>query len=99
MAEPAYKRTDEGSFKEPLIRLTQPEDTAADVTDTTQRVQSLIEDLERAMNGDWPTGAELRRLPPGDFGKLARQLSIVIDRLNTLRIGLLGAGARNNARF
>ena len=99
MAEPAFKRSDEQSFNEPLIRLTQPEDTAADITDTTQRIQSLIEDLEQAMNGDWPTGAELRRLPPGDFGKLARELSLVIDRLNTLRIGLLGAGARSNARF
>ncbi|HET7523013.1 MAG TPA: hypothetical protein VFJ79_02600 [Acidimicrobiales bacterium] len=99
MAEPAFERTEDGSFEEPLIRLTHGEGTAADVTDTTQRVHSLIEDLERAMNGDWPTGAELRRLPPGDFGKLARELSLVIDRLNTLRIGLLGAGARSNARF
>lgn len=98
MAEPAFQRHEE-PFEEPLIRLTQGEDTAADVTDTTQRVQSMIDDLERAMNGDWPTGSELRSLPPGDFGKLARQLSVVIDRLNTLRIGLLGAGARSNARF
>lgn len=98
MAEPAFERHDE-SHEEPLIRLTHDEDTAADVTDTTQLVQSLIDDLERAMNGEWPSGSELRRLPPGDFGKLARQLSVVIDRLNTLRIGLLGAGARSNARF
>ena len=99
MTEPAFEGNEEGPFEEPLIHLAHGEDTAADVTDTTQRIQALIEDLERAMNGDWPTGAELRRLPPGDFGKLARQLSFVIDRLNTLRIGLLGAGARSNARF
>lgn len=99
MTEPAFESTGEGSFKEPIIRLAHGEDTAADVTDTTQRLQSLIEDLEHAMDGDWPTGTELRRLPPGDFGKLARQLSLVIERLNTLRIGLLGAGARSNARF
>lgn len=99
MTEPAFERTGEGSFKEPRIRLAPEEHTAADVTDTTQRIQSLIEDLEHAMNGDWPTAAELRRLPQGDFGKLTRELSVVIDRLNALRIGLLGAGARSNARF
>ena len=73
--------------------------TAADVTDTTQRIGALIEGLELAMGGEWPSVGDLRRLPPEDFGKLARELSTVIDRLNTLRIELLGAGARSNARF
>lgn len=86
-------------MQEPLVRLGPGGEAAADVTDTTRRIESLIDALEMAMSGDWPTGAELRRLPPGDFAKLARQLSFVIDRLNTLRVELLGAGARSNARF
>lgn len=99
MTEPAFEAPEEGPMQEPIVRLTNEKAAATDITDTSQRVESLIDSLEQVMSGDWPSAAELRGLPPGDFARLARHLSHVIDRLNTLRVELLGAGARSNARF
>lgn len=55
----------------------------------SDQVESLIVTLRAAIDRDWPTVDELRRLPPEDFTNFARQLSLLIDRLTALRVELL----------
>ena len=92
MSERDENGTEGGPFAELLARLAQESegDGPPVRSELAERVESLVGALLDAVNADWPTAEELRRLPAADFAKLARQLSLVIDRLATLRVELLG---------
>jgi hypothetical protein len=78
-------------FAEVLARLAEQDqsDQPAARTEIGERVDLLLAALREAVLGSWPTIEELRQLPPDEFAALARQLSLFIDRLTELRVGLL----------
>lgn len=95
------KDRDEGAtakpFSEILARLAEQGDSvpAPARTEVSERVELVIGALRQAVLDDWPTVEELRELPPDEYSRLVRELSLAIDRLTALRVQLLsGRGPR-----
>lgn len=86
----------EESLAELLARLAQPDPAGAEPapTEISARVDALLRALTDAAGAEWPSAEELQQLPPAEFENLARQLSLLIERLTVLRVGLLAGRGR-----
>jgi hypothetical protein len=91
------KQPEANALAEMLARLVERDETAERLSrsEISERAEALLSSLREALSADWPPVDELRSLPASELTALVRQLSLLIDRLTSIRLELLqGRGPR-----